>query len=301
MPLAPALPPHQVQIISHWDFMAIDAERRRVYGAHTGSHTLAVVNADTGAVLGQVETGEVQGVAVNHANGHVYTGDGESGSVSEVDPKTMRVVNSVDIGSPIDAVAYDPKTQRIFADEDSGTQVFVVDAKSFKLIGSVPTHGHDLEQLAVDPSRPNVYQNVPDHNEFVIINTQSLKLTKVVRTPEVSDNHPLQFDEAYQEIIVGGKTGVFSTYTVDGKKIGQAAMPPNPDQCMLDQGAHVLACAGAGKLWTIQILRSGSPRLIDVIDTGHKVRAVAIDPVTHWLWTVWSGPSGDFVQAFKGK
>ena len=299
MPLTAALPPHQVRIISHFDYVAVDAQRRRLYAAHTGSEALLVVNADTGAVIGQVETGAVHGIAVNSATGHVYTGDGETGTVSEVDPKAMTVVNSVDIGRPIDAIAYDPRTHRIFADEDSGTQVFVVDARSFKLTGRVPIPGHDLEYLAVDPSRPNLYQNIPDHDEYVVIDTNKLVVKKVVRTPELTKDHPLQYDEAYQEVIVGGKNGVISAYTVDGVKIGQTSMPPDVDQCTLDQTAHVLACAGGTKLWTVQIVKDAAPRLVDVVDTNHPIHTVGIDPQTHWMWTVWAGPTGDYVQAYK--
>jgi DNA-binding beta-propeller fold protein YncE len=301
MTLVPVVPPHQVQIISHFDYVAVDAERRRVYAAHTGSGALLVVNADSGAVLGQVETGSLHGVAVDPATGHVYTGDGDTGTVSEVDPKAMTVVRSVDIGHPIDAIAYDPKTMRIFADEDSGTQVFVVDAKSFKLMSSVPIPGHDLEYLAVDPDLPNLYQNIPDHNDFVVINTQTLKVTKVVATPELTVNHPLQLDESLREIVVGGRNGVVSIYSTDGKKLGQAAMPPNVDQCDLDQGTGVLACAGRGKIWTVQISRNAAPKLLSVLDTKHAVHTVAVDAKTHWLWTLWSGPSGDYVEAFKEK
>lgn len=299
MPLIPAVPPHQVQIISHFDYVAVDAERRRVYAAHTGSGALLVVNADSGAVLGQVQTGYLHGLAVNPSTGHVYTGDGDSGTVSEVDPKAMTSLRQVDIGHPIDAIAYDPKTDRIFADEDSGTRVFVVDAKSFKLIGSVPIPGHDLEYLAVDPDRPNLYQNFPDKNEFGIIDTQALAIKKIIPTPELTVNHPLQYDDAYQEIIVGGHNGVMSTYSVNGKKLGQASTPPNVDQCDLDQQTHVLACAGRGKLWTMRVSRDGDIKLLDVVDTGHSIHTVAIDPRTGWMWTVWSGKDGDYVQAYK--
>lgn len=299
MPLAPVAPPQPVAIISHFDYVAVDADRRRVYAAHAGSGALLIVNGDNGKVIGQVETGAVHGVAVNHETGNVYTGDGESGTVSEVDPKAMKVVNTVDIGHPIDAIAYDSKTARIFADEDSGTQVFVVDAKSFKLLGTVPTHGHDLEYLAVDPDTPSLYQNVPDRNEFVIINTNTLKLMKVVPTPELTVNHPLQFDAALREVVVGGHNGVLSVYSPDGKKLSQATMPPNVDQCDLEQATGTLACAGRGKLWTMQIAAGKAPKLTAVIDTGHSVHTVAIDPTTHWIWTVWAGPKGDFVQAYR--
>lgn len=299
MAIVPALPPQTVQIISHFDYVSVDAQRRRVYAAHGGSQALVVVNADTGAVLGQVETGAVHGNAVDESTGRVFTGDGNSGTVSEVDPVKMTVVNQVDIGHPIDAIAYDPKTSRIFACEDGGTQVFVVDARSFKLLGSVPIPGHDLEYLAVDPDRPILYQNIPDHDDFVLIDTRTLKLLKVVHTPELTKNHPLQFDAGYREVVVGGKNGVLSVYTAEGVKVGQTTMPTGVDQCDLDQTTHVLACAGDGKLWTIRIAHGAAPSLIDTIDTGHPVHTVAVDSKTHWMWTVWAGPSGDSVQAFE--
>lgn len=299
MPIIPALPPHQVPIVSHFDYVTVDAARRRIYAAHSGSNSLTVINADSGVVLGQVETGNVHGSAVDVATGDVFTGDGVSGTVSEVDPAKMTVVNSVDIGHPIDAIAYDPKTGRVFADEDSGTRVFVVDAKSFKLVGAVTIPGHDLEYLAVDPDRPILYQNIPDHDEYVEIDTQSLAIVKVVQTPELTKNHPLQFDAGYREVVVGGKNGVLSVYTADGAKVGQTTMPSGVDQCDLDQGTHVLACAGDGKLWTMQIEAGQAPRLLGVVDTGHPVHTVAIDPKTHRMWTVWAGPDGDYVQAFE--
>ena len=299
MPIIPALPPHQIPIVSHFDYVTVDAARRRVYAAHSGSNSLTVINADSGVVLGQVETGNVHGSDVDVATGDVFTGDGDSGTVSEVDPAKMTVVNSVDIGHPIDAIAYDPKTGRVFADEDSGTRVFVVDAKSFKLVGAVTIPGHDLEYLAVDPDRPILYQNIPDHDEYVEIDTQSLAIVKVVQTPELTKNHPLQFDAGYTEVVVGGKNGVLSVYTADGAKVGQTTMPTGVDQCDLDQGTHVLACAGDGKLWTMQIEAGQAPRLLGVVDTGHPVHTVAVDPKTHRMWTVWAGPNGDYVQAFE--
>ncbi|HYK52227.1 MAG TPA: hypothetical protein VEV38_01690, partial [Candidatus Eremiobacteraceae bacterium] len=112
--------------------------------------------------------------------------------------------------------------------------------------------------------------------------------------------HPLQFDADYQEVITGGKNGVISAYTPEGKKIGQSTMPTGVDQCTLDASIHILACAGDGKLWTMQLERDAAPHLISSIDTGHKeVHTVTVDPKTHWMWTVWWGPSGDYVQAYK--
>ena len=98
MPLIPALPPQPVPILSGFDYVTVDAQRRRVYAAHTGSKALLIVDADSGKVLGQAEVGPLHGVAVDPATGHVFTGDGESRTVSEIDPVAKTVVRSVDVG-----------------------------------------------------------------------------------------------------------------------------------------------------------------------------------------------------------
>ncbi|MBV8081354.1 MAG: hypothetical protein JOY86_00060, partial [Candidatus Eremiobacteraeota bacterium] len=105
MLIAPVSPPAAVPIYSGFDYVTVDAQRRRVYAAHTGSRSLLIVNADSGAVIGQVRVGPMHGVAVDPATGHVFTGDGEANSVSEVDPVAMKVLNSADVGGTIDAIA----------------------------------------------------------------------------------------------------------------------------------------------------------------------------------------------------
>ena len=137
MPLLPAIPPQRVPIDSGFDYVTVDAQRRRVYAAHTGSQALLIVDADTGHILGQVKVGPLHGVAVDPATGHVFTGDGESRTVSEVDPESKAVLRSAAVDGNVDAIAYDPSNGHIYADEDDGTRIFVVDAKTMKAIGTV--------------------------------------------------------------------------------------------------------------------------------------------------------------------
>jgi hypothetical protein len=49
----------------------------------------------------------------------------------------------------------------------------------------------------------------------------------------------------------------------------------------------------------LQITAGSPPKMLGVLDTGHPVRGVAIDPKTHWLWTVWAGSNGDFIEPYR--
>ena len=133
--LTAALPPQPVPVFCGFDYVTVDAQRRRVYAAHGGSKALLIVDADSGKVIGQVRVGPMAGVAVDPASGHVFTGNGDDNSVSEVDPVAMTVLRSrrrhavPSMRSPTIA-----DNGRIYADEDDGTHMFVIDAKTFKLI-----------------------------------------------------------------------------------------------------------------------------------------------------------------------
>ena len=107
MPLV-ALPPVQVPTAGGFDYVNVDAARRRVYAAHGGAQSLLVVDADTGAVLEQITVGPMAGSAVDPSTGHVYTGNGRGNSLSEIDPVAGIVLRTVAVQGPVDAIAFDP-------------------------------------------------------------------------------------------------------------------------------------------------------------------------------------------------
>lgn len=298
MQLVPVAQPQRVPIASGFDYVTIDAQRRRVYAAHTGSRMLLVVDADTGNVTGQLRVGPMHGVAVDPATGTVFTGDGDSLSVSEVDPASMRVLASVDVAGPVDAIAYDAVLGRIYADEDDGTRIFVIDAKTMKQIATIALPGHKPEYLAVDPQTHDVYQNISDQNEYVVIDPHTLKVRTVVKTPGVTDNHPLQYDAAFGQIVTEGG-GMLAVYDRAGTQRYQIAVPKGIDQCDLDQARHRLACAGGGKLTVVALAQEAAPQIVAELDVPRGVHTVGIDQKTGNAWIVWAAPDGDFVQRYE--
>ena len=295
-----AAPPQRVPVYSGFDYVTVDAQRRRVYVAHTGSRALLIVDADSGTVLGQVRVGPMHGVAVDPANGHVFTGDGDAQTVTEVDPAAQKAVRSVYVGITVDAIAYDPGNRRIYADEDDGTRVVVIDAATFKAIKTIVVPGHKPEYLAVNPRTHEVYQNIDDLAEIAVIDPVSLSVKRVIKTPELQHNHPLQYDPQLDQIAVAGTNGVMSVYRPNGKKLGQAAVG-RFDQCDLDRSEHVLACAGDGGVTRIALQVDGAPHVMDVTPVAEGVHTNAIDSLTHAVFAVWSNRdgSGDFVETLS--
>jgi outer membrane protein assembly factor BamB len=295
--LTPAAPPQPVPVYSGFDYVTVDAQRRRVYAAHGGSQRLLIVDADSGKVVGQVRVGQVHGVAFDPATGHVFAGTGD-GQVAEVDPVAMKVLNRVDVGGAVDAIAYDPSNGRVYADEDDGARVWVVDAKTFKVVKTIAIPGHKPEYLAINPKTHEVYQNIDSDSEIAVIDPKTMEVSRVIKTPEVKHNHPLQYDPAYDQIVIAGG-GVMSAYSPDGTKRGELAVG-RFDQCDLDPTQHVLACAGDGGITRFRLQRGGAPVLIDKTAVDAGVHTTAIDSATHAVFAVWGDRDGkgDFVQKF---
>jgi DNA-binding beta-propeller fold protein YncE len=297
--LTPALPPQNVPIFSGFDYVTVDAARRRVYAAHTGAKALLIVDADSGKVIGQVKTGPMHGVAVADATGHVFTGNGTNLTVSEVDPVALKVLRSVKVGGVIDALAYDPSNGHLYADEDEGTRVFVIDEASLTLLKTITIPGRKPEYLAVDPQTHDVYQNIDSEAEIAVIDPGTLEIKRFIKTPELAHNHPLQFDHTYREIVVAGLNGVMSSYTPDGKKLSQIPVPKF-DQCDLDQGQHILACGGDGGVTRVQLAANGALRVLDTTPVAPLIHNAGIDAATHAIFAPYASAdgSGDYISKF---
>ncbi|GAC1651696.1 MAG: hypothetical protein NVS9B12_00280 [Vulcanimicrobiaceae bacterium] len=301
MPLIAAAPPEKVPLKGAFDYVIVDGVNRRVYAAHGGNRSLMVVDADTGKVIGQVRLGPMAGVALNGATGHVYTGNGLGRSVSEVDPVSLKEVQSVDLPGPVDAIAYDAASERIYACEDDGTHLFVVDAKTFKQIGSIDLPGHKPEYLAINARTRELYQNIDNLNAFVVIDLNTQKVIRTVATPAIKHNHPLQYDAAFDHILVAGKNGILAVYDAQGQLLHQISVQTGIDQCSLDEQRHLLACAGGAKITLIKDDRDAPPKIVGQIDVARGLSTVAIDPKTGDLWGVWAAEDGDWVQRFTLK
>ncbi len=295
-----ALPPHSVPIVSRFDYVAVDPIRRRVYAAHTGSQTLLVADGITGDVLGQIDVGPMHGVAVDPANGHVYTGNGTDQTIDDIDPVAMKVVASVSVPGNIDGMVYDPALHRLYADEDGTNHVFVVDTRAMKLVGTITLPSNDPEAMAIDPATHDLYQNLNDTNSIAVIDPNALKVVKVIKTPQIANNHPLVFSPQLNQLVVGGKNGVMSAYTPSGRHMGDGKVQPDIDQCSLGEKGDIEACAGKGIVTLVKLTRDGAPQLLATLDTGHTgAHTVGIDQEHGLVWIVYPSPNGDFIEPLR--
>jgi len=299
MPIVAAAPPQHLTTPGGFDYVTVDTVNRRVYAAHTGGAQLLIVDADRGAILGLVTVGPTHGVAVNPETGHVYAGiGGDNGAVSEIDPVTLKEVQRVSVEGPVDAVAYDPKFHQIYADEDGGARIFVIDSKTFKEIGAISLPGKKPEYIQVDPKTHQIYQNLADMNEIAVVDPHTLTMWRTIPTPEIQDNHPLQFDAPFNQLWVLGENNKLSIYSATGDVLQTIDFPTAVDQCSLDPTRQLLACAGQGQLTLVQYDGKHAPTIVGQTAVPAGVHTLAIDPRTGWIWVVWGDAKHAFIQPY---
>jgi DNA-binding beta-propeller fold protein YncE len=297
--IVPAFPPQKVIIESGFDYLGADADRRRIYAAHSGSGALTVVNADNGKVIGQVDVGLLHGVAVDPENGHVYTGDSEKRTVNDIDPVGMTVVSSVGVPGLLDATVYDATNHHIYADEDDGTRLFVIDSRTMKLAGTVALPGHKPEYMAIDPRTHKLYQNIANISEYVVIDPGTLKVVQTVKTPEIVSNHGLGLDAERGHLYIAGRNGVLSVYDLNGTHVASLKFGRRSDQCMVDVVRHNIGCAGDSYITVFHDGGTAGVSLIGARAVDPEVHTLAFDTKTGYVWTAWAANGGDFVQGFK--
>lgn len=299
MPIVPVAPPLKISPPGGFDYVTVDVLHRRVYAAHAGRQSLLIMDADKGVVLGTVQIGDMAGSAPDLATGHVYTGDGDGKAFSDVDPVARKELRRTAVSGPVDAIAYDPQLHRIYGDEDDGTQIFVLDSRTFKQIGSVSLPGHKPEYLQINAKTHEIYQNIASDSEMVVIDPKTLKVSRTIRTPEIKNNHPLQYDAPYDMLLVAGENKKMSGYRPDGTHLWTIDYPTGVDQCDFDAHTQLMACAGTS-ITLLKILPSGPAKIVGSIQVSRGLHTVAIDPVTGDIWAVWSvRGDGSYVQRFR--
>lgn len=295
MPIVPVTPPQSVTPGGGFDYVTVDAARRRVYAAHGGGGGLLIADADTGKPLGIVHVGPMAGVAVDPSNGHVFTGNGRARSVSEVDPVAQTILRTVAVDGPVDAIAYDPELQRIYADEGDGTRIFVIDATTFRQIGVVALPGHKPEYIQVDPETHEIYQNIstddPAVSQIAVIDPHSLRVVRSIPTPFLTSNHPLQYDALHHALLVAGENKVLAVFDRSGNLVHRVTYPSRVDQCSWDASRGWLACAGGG-ITLYSYDGSADPKLLATLAVAPGLHTTAIDPQTGTIWAVWDDRAG---------
>lgn len=281
--------------VGRFDYLAIDEKYRRLLAVHTSSNELLVFDIDTGEIERRVSVGPGHGVAIDVYDGKVFVGT-EDGYISQLNRRWLVEDQRIYTSGPVGALAFDPKNGRLFADHADGSEVWVVQARTDKLLQLPVSIAKGSEYLEYDPVSDKIYQNVTSNNSVQVIDPGTDSVVATWPLAPATDPRGLAVDGKGKRLFSAGANGKLVILDLTtGQVVRSIDIPPRVDQIAYDAGADKLYCAsGTGVLAVLGETAEGFDHIGDV-SIPRGTHTLAVDPKTHNVWIAYGGDQSDYV------
>ena len=150
------------------------------YITNLESNDVSVIDIETHTVIATVGVEEgPQGLAVNSDASRVYVANSDSDSVTVLDGNSQMAVVTIPVGRGPLGVAVSPDDQRVFV--VCREALWVIDAKSLSVEGTVPLTGTAALGVAVSRDGRNAYVTSSSEGTVHVVDVQTLKVIEVLR------------------------------------------------------------------------------------------------------------------------
>jgi DNA-binding beta-propeller fold protein YncE len=267
-----------------FDYLTIDSPAHRLYVTH-GSEVV-VIDTKSGTVVGRIaDTPRVHGIAIA-GNRRGFTSNGGENKVSIVDLETLQTLSKVDTGANPDAIVYDPSRNEIWALNHTGRSVTVIAADGGTVVTTIPLSG-TAESGQADPGLGRVFVNIEDKHAVDVIDTATHKVIATWPVAPAEEPTGMAVDTATHRLFVGGGKFMVMIDGSTGKVLASAPICTGTDAAAYDsQTKLAFFSCGDGHIVAVHVDGADKVTVAQTIATAPGARTMAIDPSTHYLYTV---------------
>ena len=266
-----------------FDYLAVDAAARRLYVTH--GTEIVVIDTATQAIVGRIEnTPRVHGIAIA-PNGRGFTSNGGENKVGIVDLKTLATLSKVDTGANPDAILYEPTQKEIYALNHTGESATVINADSGAVAATIKLGGQ-AETGQADPALRRVFVNIEDKSTVDVIDVT--RHTVVATWPVAPAEEPtgMAIDTATHRLFVGGGPSLVMMDANNGTVVASLKICGGTDATWFDAATkNVFVSCGDGHIVVAHEDSPSSLSMVETITTARGARTMALDPVTHRVYT----------------
>src|SRR5260221_5318383 len=126
-PLTPGEPIVLEKTTGKFDFIRIDAAKRRLLLAHRGNKSFEVFDLDSRRVLKSLATGAAQDSAVDAQNGRYFVSVSAPPKMVIVDSAKLEITGDVPLPAAADLMTFNPRNGLAYVCNDTAGGVLVVD------------------------------------------------------------------------------------------------------------------------------------------------------------------------------
>jgi len=179
--------------------------RGTLFVSALGSNAVEAINIG-GRVLEHAITGvpDPQGVAFSPDTNKLFVASGK-GQLHIYDAKSYDPIATLDFDGGADNLRYDASTKRVYVgcgDGEKNGAIAAVDAVTNQRLDEEYKLGGEPEAFQLEQAGPNIYVNVPDLKQVVVVNRAT---RQIARWPlkGAESNFPMALDEADHRLFVG--------------------------------------------------------------------------------------------------
>jgi YVTN family beta-propeller protein len=236
-------------------------------------------------VCGEItNTPGVHGLAPAPELGRGVVTCGREDKAAIVDLKTLEIISKADTGANPDGMLYESGQQEFYTFNGRGNSATVIDAKSGKVVATIPLGGKP-EFARADSKAGLVFNNLEDKSELVAIDTKKHAVVNRWPIAPGEEASGLAFDEKNHRLFLGcGNKMMVMMDSTSGKVLATAPIGDGVDANAFDPGTQ-LAFASCGD-GTTTIAREDGDKLtvVQTLTTERGSRTMTIDPATHKIY-----------------
>ena len=298
--LVPAAPISLPGSKGKFDFLAIDATRRRLLASHTGNNSLDIIDLDQSKIVQSVQTGAAQDCAIDPKGKQYLVSVSRPPQVVLVDMDKLVVTGTVPLAGPADLIAFHQDSGRAYVCHDDGRELWIVDPAQKKVIGSLALPMDAPEDLAFDASGKRLFQAIKSAGTMAVFDLATNALLATWTTAPAQAPHGIAIVPEANAIAISGGNGKLVLMSQDDGRIFSAAdMPLRVDQIAYDAAVHRVYCASGLGTIAVYSVEDRQLKKLGEVPTSAGARSIALDPNTHAVWVAYIKNGDCTVQEFK--
>jgi len=245
----------------------------RLYVAAIGSNAVEAINIG-GRIVDHTISGipDPQGIAFSPETNKLFVASG-GGKVYIYDGKSYDPIATVDFEGGADNMRYDAVTKRVYVgcgDDEKTGAIAMIDATTNQRLAEEYKLGGEPESFQLEKTGPNIYVNVPDLKQIVVVN-RSTKEVKHWPLQGVESNFPMALDEADHRLFVGvhvpPRLAVYDT--TSGKLVAALPSVQDADDLYFDSDRkRIYMPGGEGFIYAFQMIDPDHYKLLAKIPTA---------------------------------
>jgi sugar lactone lactonase YvrE len=249
----------------------------KLFVAALGSNAVEVINIG-GRVLEHTITGVpyAQGIAFSPETNKLFVASGQ-GKVYIYDGKSYEQIATVDFPGGADNMRYDAATKRVYVgcgDDEKTGAIAMIDATSNQRLEEEYKLGGEPESFQLEKSGPNIYVNVPDLKQVVVVNRETKAITHW-SLQGMESNFPMALDEADHRLFIGlhvpARLAVIDTNS--GRTVAVLPSVQDTDDLYFDAARkRVYMPGGQGFIYAFQMTDPDHYKLLAKIPTAIGAR-----------------------------